>query len=100
MSIEHHPNVHAVQFAIDLQAITLQEQRCPTQAEIHRLFLRSMRGQTTFADLDIVDELCSEFIECINTCLHVQSHSDVRRHLVNFIIDVSSRLDARHPVSR
>lgn len=47
VSIEAHPNLHAVNFLTILAVIVLQEERLPTDAELDNALRQSVRGKAT-----------------------------------------------------
>ena len=88
MSIERHPNIHAVQFTVDICDVYLTQNRLPTIAELRLFYERSLRGLAAPGDIDF-DVISLLFLRKCEAA----SRDQVIEIITYYVASVSHRLD-------
>lgn len=93
MSIEQHPNFHAVKFAVELTRIVMQERRAPYETELIFAFNDCIRGKATQRHANILIEVVEEFRTGIERMLRNYDFQQAADYISVFTVSVSEKLD-------
>jgi hypothetical protein len=94
MSIERHPNIHAVKFATSLLDFIYRNHRAPAVHDIRSRFELALRGRGR-PNIEIgFDKLATEFHDIIVRRLDLGTRSDCSACIIHFVEEIEAKLDA------
>jgi hypothetical protein len=98
MSIQAHPNLHAVRFLTMIAEPVLKDHRTPTDDELDQALRASLRGQATMDTPIDWDGMKESFRELMRSCdamrEGIEAPNETRKRIVtSFVRELSCRLD-------
>jgi hypothetical protein len=96
MSIEAHPNIHAVRFLCDIAEAVLRDRRIPSDGELDRALRRSLRGKATMStpiDWPGLKESFAILMEDVKKLDEEDGDKMRKRFITSFVCTISERLD-------